>query len=333
MGQQGAVGGVCINCSPRSSSMIKGNGQVFKNSLPGRSADDLVQLLSYVKGLRGLDFNTCQPDSIRRRLALRLAALNLQDYQAYRHYLTENDQEIDALIDSLTLKVSRFFRNPFVFEALSAFLLPRLIAAAGHRRPGKRADSKTPSVAGIFDGAGATAGPEPIRVWCAGCARGEEPYSLAILFRELLAHHPAAPPVFILATDIDEEALRVARTAEYSEEAVAEVKKAQLDRYFILERGQYRLHDEIKKMVTFARHDVTSAMAPTVGVFSGYHLILCRNVQIYFVREIQRRTMTTLAGCLLKGGALVLGEAETLPEALPGLVEMLPCSKIFIKEN
>jgi chemotaxis methyl-accepting protein methylase len=284
------------------------NGLVFKRSLPGRSADDLAQVLDYVKSLRGVDFNACQPDSIGRRLALRLAALNLPDYQAYCHYLAENDQEIDALIDSLTLKVSRFFRNPFVFEALAALLLPRLISAAGS---------------------------EPIRVWCAGCAKGEEPYSLAILFKELLAHHPAAPPLFILATDIDAQALRTAQAAVYSEEAVAEVKKGQLDHYFTLEHGRYRLHEEITKMVTFARHDVTSAIPPTDGVFSGYHLILCRNVQIYFVRTIQRRTMTTLAGCLRKGGALVLGEAETLPEALPGpgLIEMLPYSKVFIKEN
>lgn len=282
------------------------NGLVFKSSPSGRSADDLTRLLDYVKGLRGLDFNTCKLGSIRRRLALRLAALNVKDYQAYHHYLTENDQEIDALVDSLTLKVSQFFRNPFVFEALSTFLLPRLIGAAGS---------------------------EPIRVWCTGCARGEEPYSLAILFRELLADHPAAPPLFILATDIDAQALAAARAAVYSEEAVAEVKKGCLDRYFTLEQGRYRLHDEIKKMVTFAHHDVTSAMAPTAGVFSGYHLVLCRNVQIYFTRQIQIRTMITLAGCLLKGGALILGEVETLPETLPGLVEMLPSSKIFIKEN
>jgi chemotaxis methyl-accepting protein methylase len=286
--------------------MSRGKELVFKSSPPGRGADDFTQILDYVKGLRGLDFNAYKLDSIRRRLALRLAALNIQDYQAYRHYLTENDQEIEALIDSLTLKVSRFFRNPFVFEALATFLLPRLIEAAGS---------------------------EPIRVWCAGCARGEEPYSLAILFRELLADHPAAPPVFILATDIDEQALAAARTAVYSEEAVAEVKKTQRDRYFSPEYGHYRLHEEIKKMVTFARHDVTAATPPPDGVFSDYHLIFCRNVQIYFSRETQHRTMITLAACLLKGGALVLGEAETLSEVLPGFVEMLPCSKIFMKEK
>lgn len=283
-------------------------GLVFKSSLSGRTADDLAQVLDYVKKQRGLDFKAYQPDSIIRRLALRLAVLNLPDYQSYCRYLTENDQEINALIDSLTLKVSRFFRNSFVFEALAAFFLPRLIAAAG---------------------------PEPIRVWCAGCARGEEPYSLAILFRELLAHHPAAPPVFILATDIDEQALTAARAAVYPGEAVAEVKKAVLDRYFILEHGRYRLHNEINEMVTFAHHDVTADRAPTGGVFAGYHLIFYRNVQIYFTRTVQRRTMTTLTGCLRKGGALVLGEAETLPEDLPGpgLVEMLPSSRIFIKEN
>lgn len=287
--------------------MVIKNSVACNSSLPGRTGDDPAQVLGYVNEMRGLDFNAYQPDSIGRRLALRLAALNLTDYQAYYQYLKENDQEIDTLIDSLTLKVSRFFRNPFVFEALAAFLLPRLIDAAGS---------------------------EPIRVWCAGYARGEEPYSLAILFSELLANHPAPPPLFILATDIDEQALRSARAAVYPEEAVAEVKKAVLDRYFSKEHGQYRLHEKIKGMVTFARHDVTAAIPPTAGVFSGYHLILCRNVQIYFVRDIQRRTMTILAGCLLKGGALVLGEAETLPEDLPGprLVEMLPYAKIFIKE-
>jgi len=282
------------------------NSLVFKSSPPGRNADDLAQVLDYVKGLRGLDFNAYQPDSLRRRLELRLVALNLPDYQAYSRYLTKNGQEIEALIDTLTIKVSRFFRNPFVFEAMAAFLLPRLLAVAGS---------------------------EPIRVWCAGCARGEEPYSLAILFQNLLANHPAAPPIFILGTDIDEQALKTAQAAVYPEEAVAEVKKAVLDRCFSLEHGQYRLHEEIKKMVTFALHDVTAAAAPTIGVFSGYHLILCRNVQIYFSREIQRRAMTTLTGCLDKGGALVLGEVETLPEALPDFVEMFPHSRIFIKEN
>lgn len=283
-----------------------GNGVFAKNLLPGRTAADLVQVLDYVKAMRGLDFNAYLPDSLRRRLELRLVALNLPDYQSYGYYLQKNDREIDVLIDSLTLKVSRFFRNPFVFEAIFTFLLPRLIASAGS---------------------------EPLRVWCAGCAKGEEPYSLAILFRELLSKHLVDLPPFILATDIDEQALRAAQAAVYPEEAVAEVKKALLDRYFSLEQGQYRLHEEIKEMVTFARHDVTAAKAPTAGVFSGYHLILCRNVLIYFDRKTQIRTTTFLAAGLFNGGALVLGEVETLPQDLPGFVEVLPESRIFLKEN
>lgn len=285
--------------------MENGSGLVFKRSLADGDADDLIRILHYVRERRGLDFKAYQPGATNRRLALRMAALNLPDYPAYYRYLTENNQEIEALIDSLTIKVSRFFRNPFVFEALAALILPRLLAV----------------------------GPEPIRVWCAGCARGEEPYSLAILFRELLGRNQVAPPIFILGTDIDEQSLLAAREAVYPEEGVAEVKKNLLDRYFIQEQGRYRLHEEIKGMVAFARHDVTTDRPPSGGVFSGYNLILCRNVLIYLKRESQRRVMTTLAGCLHPGGALVLGEAETLPEGFPGFKEILPNAKIFIKES
>lgn len=285
--------------------MENGSGLVFKRSLADGGAEGFALILQYVHERRGLDFKTYHPGAIHRRLALRMAALNLPDYPAYYRYLKENSQEIEALIDSLTIKVSQFFRNPFVFEALVSLFLPRLL----------------------------TTGPEPIRVWCAGCARGEEPYSLAILFRDLLIRNQVAPPIFILGTDIDEQALLAAREAVYPEEGVAEVKKNLLDRYFVQEQGRYRLHEEIKEMVTFVRHDVTTDRPPSSGVFSGYDLILCRNVLIYLKRESHRRVMTSLAGWLHPGGALVLGEAETLPEGLFGFKEMLPNAKIFIKES
>lgn len=265
--------------------------------------DNLQGLLGYVKGQRAIDFSAYRPNTIKRRLDLRLSATGMPDYASYHKYIKENPDEIDALINALTIKVSYFFRNPFVFEALREIVLPELLDAFKN---------------------------DVLRVWCAGCARGEEAYSVAILFKEIIDKEAFSPKVFIIGTDIDKSALEDAKKAVYKTDSLTEIKKGYLDRYFDFKDGDYCLKDEIKSQVTFAYHDVTTLTTPKEGVFSDYHLILCRNVIIYFSRELSERVLRGFSGFLLRNGYLVLGEAEIfMPQLTKDYEEVMRGTKIF----
>lgn len=269
--------------------------------------EDLNRLLRYIKDLRGVDFNSYRPGTLKRRLERRLDATNTSDYAEYLQYLNGHPEELDGLIDSLTIKVSCFFRNPLVFEAIRCFVLPQLIDACRGNI---------------------------LRVWSAGCARGEEAYSLAILLHDIFTKEQTDAPLFIIGTDIDRKALSDAKKGLYNAEAVSEVRKRCLDRYFINEEGRYRLTGEVRSMVTLAYHDVMNCTSPKEGVFSGYHLILCRNVLICYDRDLQKKVLKCLSELVLKDGCLVLGEAETLPEeVMKGFREIIPDTKIFRKRG
>jgi len=268
--------------------------------------DDLVGILEFVKEKRAIDFSAYKPGTIKRRIDLRLLDTGMPDCNAYYRHLSADPAEIDLLLNALTINVSRFFRNPLVFEILKEQILPTLID---------------------------TSPPGGLRIWCAGCARGEEAYSIAILLKEISPAVAATVPAFILATDIDRSALTFAASASYRDEALTEVKKAVLEKYFIAENNGYRLTEEIRSMVTFAWHDLATSQPPKEGIFSNYHLILCRNTLIYFKPELSERTMEFLSGVLADGGCLVLGEAEAVPSRLHrDLREAIPRTRIFRKE-
>lgn len=264
---------------------------------------DFQDILSYVMELRGLDFKAYRMRTISHRLALRMKKTGSSDFAAYLRYLHDQPQEIDALIDALTIKVSNFFRNSYIFEVLKEFILPKLLEA--HKKAG-------------------------LRIWSAGCARGEEIYSVAILLKELGATPGSA---FLIATDIDQDALIEAGQALYRAEALPEVKKMYLDRYFIKQSEElYALNDEIRSMVTFASHDLTTCTPPKKGIFSDYHLILCRNVLIYLNVELQQKVVDYMTRLISPQGFLVLGEAETIPPSLTAeFVEFGYHTKIFCK--
>lgn len=277
---------------------------MISDSLKGHS-DGLRELLEYVKSQRAVDFAAYRPNTIRRRLDLRLSATGMHDYASYVRYIEENPGELDSLIDSLTIKVSHFFRNPLVFEVLKEIVLPGLIE-------------------NFKD--------DILRIWCAGCARGEEPYSVAILLKEVMSSEHTASKVFIIGTDIDLGALEYARRGVYEAESLQEVKKAYIDRYFAPEGGLFRVSDEIRGMVTFAYHDIATAVLPKEGIFSDYHLIFCRNVLIYFSRGLYERVLAGITDSLLARGYLVLGEAESLPPHLSNIYDYgFPIVKVFRK--
>lgn len=270
-------------------------------------SEDFRRLLDFLADQRLLDFSAYTPDMLRRQLAGRLVACELPDYGAYRDFLVGHPDEVDRLAESLAITVSHFFRNPLTFALLGERIIPALFARA--------------------DAGG-------LRVWCAGCGQGEEAYSLAMCIDNHRRREKLHTPVLVLATDINQPSLEWAAQGWYRAEALEEVRKRDLEHHFVPERGGYRISEAIRSLVTFARHDVTSALAPAAGIFADYQLILCRNVLIYFSLAHNTRTQEQLVARLSPGGYLVRGEAEAVAPSLTEIMqEVLPGSHIFRKQE
>jgi chemotaxis methyl-accepting protein methylase len=271
---------------------------------------DLQQLLQKVFEERGFDFRQYKISMLKRRLARRLTATRSESYRDYAGILDAHPEEYDKLFNDLTINVSRFFRNPLAFELLYKVVLPDMI------------EYKQRSMDNMM------------RIWSAGCANGEESYSIAILLLELLGEKLKNYNITIYATDIDTDALDNATTGIYSGESVAEVKKGLLDKYFHFD-GNYRIKEYVKELADFSYHDLTSEkfIAPTKSVFVNFDLILCRNVLIYFSRTLQERIFNNFKNDLNKKGYLILGEAETLPDDMKSSFVCIDnLSKIYQKK-
>ncbi|MBI5075914.1 MAG: protein-glutamate O-methyltransferase CheR [Nitrospirae bacterium] len=281
-----------------------GTGMFTGNVSENQPEDALAEILNYVKKFRGIDFSAYRSNTIGRRLMGRLQSTGMPDYGSYAGLLRDDPKEIEKLVEAFTIKVSHFFRNPFTFEVLRDPILPELLESTKGE----------------------------LRIWSAGCANGEEAYSLAILLREILEKDFPSANILILATDIDRNALAEAEKALYRNESLFEVRKGYLDKYFTrFNDNLYRVNDEVKSMVTFAVHDVTTGSPPKEGIFSDYNVIFCRNVLIYFNLGLQEKVITSFSG-MQHRGYLVLGEAESLPARLAGSYnEILPRTKIFRK--
>jgi chemotaxis methyl-accepting protein methylase len=182
---------------------------------------------------------------------------------------------------------SEFFRGALTFAYLEECLLPRLAARA--RRESRK-----------------------LRIWSAGCARGEEPYSLAVLLADLAG--PGDPPAHIFASDLDPACIAEAERGWYPAAAVDRVRRGQLARHFRAQGEGYRVRGGLRRVVAFGCYDVTSreTAAPPDSIFGGFDLVLCRHLLLYLDQPVRRRLLAKLAGCLGSGGLLVLGEDERL---------------------
>lgn len=222
-----------------------------------------------------------------RRVERRRRELGLDGLPAYRAYLEEHADEW-AVLDSLCrVTISRFYRDRGVFAFLEGEVLPALADAA------------------------LEAGRHRLDVWSAGCASGEEPYTLALVWEIALASRFPGLRLHVLATDTDEAVLARARRACYETSSLKELPGDWRRRAFAPRDGLYCLRDEIKRSVTFSLHDVRSG-APGGGRFD---LVLCRNlVFTYFDPELQQALSGLIVEALRRGGALVVGAHETPPE-------------------
>ena len=240
---------------------------------------ELRELLRYVQASRGVDFRGYKKSSLRRRIAHRMEAVGAEGYAAYHAFLEAHPQEFAELLDTVLINVTAFFRDPEAWEALRAKVLPRIV----ERRGG-----------------------ENIRVWSVGCATGEEPYSLAMLFAEAVGAEEFARKVKIYATDLDEAALHAARHAAYAPREVEGVPPGLLERHFERTTNHYVVSRELRKGVIFGRHNVAHD-APIGRV----DLLVCRNLLIYLETETQDAVLRRLHYALREGGHLFLGKAET----------------------
>ena len=248
----------------------------------------------------GLALDAYKDKCIRRRIAVRMRACGVHTYGEYESLLERTPGEYERLRDALTINVTRFFRNVETWERLAAGFLPGLWA------PGAA-----------------------FRAWSAGCASGEEAYSLAILAAEL-AEARGRPQelerVSIDATDIDRESLARAKAARYRAEALMETPATHRARYFLPDGDRYRVAEPIRRRVRVRALDLSREPPPE----RAYDLIVCRNVVIYFDRAMQERLFLAFAETLRPGGGLVLGKVETrLGLARERLALMDPRERIF----
>jgi two-component system, chemotaxis family, CheB/CheR fusion protein len=229
----------------------------------------------------GNDFSCYKNNTISRRIERRLVVHRFDSLPRYVRFLQENPQEVELLYRELLIGVTSFFRDPGLFDALKDTVIPRLL----EDRPKDR----------------------PLRVWNPGCSTGEESYSLAIVLKECLAGLSLddGPAVQIFATDIDTDAIEMARQGRYSAGIVPDVSAERLDRFFVGEGESFRIKREVRDLVVFAPQNIL--VDPP---FTKLDIVCCRNFMIYINAETQKKLLPILHYVLNPGGFLVLGPAE-----------------------
>jgi two-component system CheB/CheR fusion protein len=227
----------------------------------------------------GVNFTEYKTATIIRRLSRRIALMRIVDVEAYIAYLEQTPQEVVNLHNDLLIHVTRFFREPESFEVIARDVLPEIDVVPG----------------------------APVRIWVAGCATGEEVYSLAIVAHETLKESVEKEHVQIFGTDVSDSAVAFARHGLYPVSITDDVSPDRLHRFFVKEDGGYRVTKALRDMCIFARQDLTRDPP-----FSHLDLICCRNVLIYMDTGLQRRLLSMFHYALKPTGALVLGHAESI---------------------
>lgn len=258
--------------------------------------DNLHAILTLLYERTGYDFREYRESTLQRRIARRVHASGCPTETAYLDYLLNHAEEEIKLLNDLTIRVTEFFREPPVWETVRKEIIPQLVVdSEEHRR-------------------------RQIKIWSAGCATGEETYSLAILFAASLF-------VSILGTDLNEDSLDQARRGIYSQEKLKSISPSIRTEYFQPVEGGYQICPRIKERVDFQRTDLVLGEVP-----GEFDLISCRNVLIYFSKELQEKVLLKFHRALRPGGFLWLGKAESLWGRSQDLFECLDKgAKIFRK--
>ena len=241
----------------------------------------LAKIHTLLRKRSGHDFSHYKESTVRRRLIRRLNVQGYTNMTDYLRHLQKHSEEVQILVKELLIGVTQFFRDPNAFDALKATALPKLLES--------RAESRI------------------IRAWVAGCATGEEAYSLAITLSEYFEEHELDPDFQIFATDLDERAIEFARAGLYSGDIARDVSPERLKNFFRKENKQYRIQTLIREKIVFAPQSVIKDPP-----FTRLDLLLCRNLLIYLDTEIQKTLVPLFHYSLNPGGLLFLGHSETI---------------------
>ncbi|MDD5250636.1 MAG: chemotaxis protein CheB [Rhodocyclaceae bacterium] len=250
-------------------------------ALAPAAASGLNRILMLLRGATGHDFSLYKKSTIGRRIERRMSQHDIADTEVYGRYLKENPAEIHTLFKELLINVTSFFRDPEAFAALKDDILPLL-------RQGQAEDN-------VF------------RAWVAGCASGEEAYSIAIVLREFMDETRQEFKVQLYATDLDDDAIAIARAGVYPPNIAQDVAPERLRRFFTKDDGGYRVKKEIREMVVFAVQNVIKDPP-----FTKLDLLSCRNLMIYLEPELQNRLIPAFHYALKPGGVLLLSPSESI---------------------
>jgi two-component system CheB/CheR fusion protein len=250
---------------------------------PETEREVIQKILTQVRVRTGYDFTRYKYSTLLRRIRRRMQLHNFAQLSQYLDYVREHADEAQTLFADFLISVTNFFRDPEAFAALEQTVIPELFRD-------KQSDDQ-------------------VRVWVAGCATGEEAYSIGILLLEYAHQLPHPPSVQIFATDLSETALRQAREGAYPESIEIDVSPARLARFFSREPGRYRVRPELRDLILFAPHSLLKDPP-----FSKIDLISCRNVLIYMQRSIQKQVHELFHYALRSDGYLFVGSAETLED-------------------
>jgi two-component system, chemotaxis family, CheB/CheR fusion protein len=241
----------------------------------------LSKIFFLLRRATGHDFSGYKRTTIVRRINRRMVVHALSGIEDYVHLLEQSPREIDELFHDILINVTDFFRDPEVFEAVKAFVLPRLME---HRSPA-----------------------DPLRIWVPGCSTGEEAYSLAMILIEYLGRDWSTRTIQIFASDIDNKAIEKARVGFYPERIQAHVSEERLRRFFVAKPGGFQINKSIRDLCVFSAQNVVQDPP-----FSRIDLVSCRNLLIYLDAALQREVLARLHFALKPQGFLLLGSSETV---------------------
>ena len=237
--------------------------------------EDYEKLKKDVYALTKIDLNCYKEKQMRRRIDTLITKNKITSYDDYVKLIKSNPEKFEEFVNFLTINVSEFYRNPEQWEVLDKDVFPRLVQKFG----------------------------KSLKVWSAACSTGDEPYSLVMA----LSRHVPLSNINIIATDIDKQVLDKARMGLYNAKSISSVPEDFKKKYFTQVGGSYQISDEIKKCVEFKEHNLLKDPYPT-----GCHLIVCRNVVIYFTEEAKDEIYRKFNQSLVKEGVLFIGSTEQI---------------------
>jgi two-component system CheB/CheR fusion protein len=281
---------------------VTGQEESAVSSLPRSDEDRFKRIFRLLRNARGVDFSHYKRTTIERRLARRMAMRQTENLASYVKFLQENPSEVEALFHDLLIRVTNFFRDPEMFQALAENVFPTLLSDKNSKNP--------------------------LRIWVPGCASGEEVYSVAIGLYECMANQGSDRSVQIFGSDLSDEAIEQARAGCYLDNISAEISAERLGRFFTKLDDHYQVKKSIRDLCVFAQHNLINDPP-----FSRLDLISCRNVLIYLDQALHRRILSLFHYALKPRGFLVLGPSETVGQSAEFFEYLGDGHRIYVRKD